>query len=268
MSRRWVVATLLWPLLLAPAAAAEPPAVGPPDAIGAAAQGCLQGAAALPPNGPFWQVLRPGHNRYWGHPALVAFIEEMAERERLRGSLLVGDMSLPRGGRMPSGHASHQTGLDADILFRRTDRPLTEAERDDPDFAAVIEGGRILPERFGEAQFQLLRAMASDPRVERIFVNPVIKRHLCQSSNGDRRWLQRIRPWWGHQAHFHVRLACPAGDAACDPGPAIAAGDGCGTELDWWFTADAALPAVKPAPPPAHYQPAMPSACKAILAGY
>ena len=26
-----------------------------------------------------------------------------------------------------------------------------------------------------------------------------------------RAWLHKVRPFWGHQYHFHVRLACPAG---------------------------------------------------------
>ena len=35
----------------------------------------------------------------------------------------VGDMAQPRGGPLPFGHASHQTGLDVDIWFTLTPRP-------------------------------------------------------------------------------------------------------------------------------------------------
>jgi len=263
-----IAAALL--LCLAGAAnAMEQPAPGPASAIGAAAHGCLQGASALPLSGSGWQVLRPDNNRYWGTPALVAVIEEQSARIAPSGQLLIGDMSLPRGGRMPSGHASHQSGLDADILFRLTDHPLTQEERDDPDLTGVIgKNGAILPDRWGAPQLAMLKAFAEDPRVERIFVNPAIKRHLCRTVSGDRAWLHRIRPWWGHAAHFHVRLACPAGSAQCEGGPAIPEGEGCGADLDWWFTQEAAAPAAPPGPPgkvPPRYSPQAPIACKAIL---
>lgn len=252
------------------AIAAEQPAPGPASSIGGAAHGCLQGAAALPPEGPNWQVLRPDHNRFWGTPALVAVIEEQSQREAAFGQLVVGDMSLPRGGRMPTGHASHQTGLDADILFQLADHKLTEQERDEPEFVSVVSKGKVLPDQFGAAQLTALKNFAEDRRIERIFVNPAIKRHLCRAVSGDRGWLHRIRPWWGHAAHFHIRLACPVGDSQCEAGPAIPEGDGCGADLDWWFTAEANAPAASPAPPakiPPRYSPNMPVACKAILPG-
>jgi penicillin-insensitive murein endopeptidase len=107
----------------------------------------------------------------------------------------------------------------------------------------------------------MIRTFASDPRVERIFVNPSIKRLLCATATGDRGWLTKVRPWWGHADHFHVRTVCPAGDHECIAGPPIPAGDGCGAGLDWWFGPEANQPPAK-APNP----PAMPAACKKILA--
>jgi penicillin-insensitive murein endopeptidase len=267
--RRLVV--LAWSLLTMAANAAETPAPGPTSAIGATNRGCLQGATALPQSGPGWQVLRPDHNRFWGTPTLIAVIEaQAAQLPSSGGGLLIGDMSLPRGGRMPSGHASHQTGLDADILFRLTDHPLTAEERDDPDLTSVLAGGQVSPQRWGAPQEALLKHFAEDPRVDRIFVNPVIKRHLCQSVKGERGWLHRIRPWYGHAAHFHVRLACPAGDAGCEPQAPIPEGDGCGADLTWWFSPEANQPAPSvptPASPPPRYSPSMPAACKTILPG-
>ncbi|HMA52500.1 MAG TPA: penicillin-insensitive murein endopeptidase, partial [Magnetospirillaceae bacterium] len=78
--------------------ALERPAEGPTSSIGAAAHGCLQGAVALPADGPGWQVLRPDNNRYWGTPALIGFLEDFGKYAAPMGSLLIGDMSLPRGG--------------------------------------------------------------------------------------------------------------------------------------------------------------------------
>ena len=261
------LAALLF-LVTSAAAAMEQPAPGPASSIGAAAHGCLQGAASLPLTGSGWQVLRPDHNRFWGTPTLIEVIEEDSLKLKDYGQLLIGDMSLPRGGRMPTGHASHQSGLDADILFRLADHPLTEQERDDPEFFNVFESGRMLPERWSAVQLSMLEVFARDPRIERIFVNPVIKRHLCRTVTGDRTWLHRIRPWWGHAAHFHVRLQCPAGSSQCENGPAIPEGEGCGADLDWWFTAEANAPAAPAAGPvkiPPRYSANMPIACKAIL---
>jgi penicillin-insensitive murein endopeptidase len=267
LSRWRAVAGVFLATLAISAGAAERPVAGPASSIGAAAHGCLRGAVALPADGPGWQVLRPDNNRFWGTPALIGFLEDFGKYAEPMGSLLIGDMSLPRGGHMPTGHASHQTGLDADILFRLADHPLTEAEREKPDFTSVLVKGKPAPGRWGKAQVTLLKIAANDPRVERIFVNPAIKRHLCHTVGADRAWLHAVRPWWGHEAHFHVRLRCTAGDQTCEPGPVIPPGDGCDASLDWWFSPEAGATtesAPTPGPRP-RYLPSMPAACKVIL---
>jgi penicillin-insensitive murein endopeptidase len=256
-------------LLLAEGAfAAEHPASGPVTIYGAAAHGCLQGGVALPQDGPGWQVLKPEENRYWGTPVLIGFLEDLGRYAQPMGSLQIGDMSLPRGGHMPSGHASHQTGLDADISFYLADHPLSEEERDHPDITSVLMKGVPSAQRWGTAQTTLLKIAATDPRVERIFVNPAIKRYLCRTLGPDRNWLHGVRPWWGHEAHFHVRLKCPEGQPACEPGPVIPEGDGCDASLDWWFTPEAGATG-EPTPPNAgprpRYLSTMPAACKALL---
>jgi len=76
----------------------------------------------------------------------------------------------------------------------------------------------------------------------------------------------KIRPWWGHNYHFHVRLYCPADDPQCRPQAAPPAGDGCGKELDWWFTEEALHP--PPAPPPKPLRLAdLPPACAGLVTG-
>ncbi|MEM6944334.1 MAG: penicillin-insensitive murein endopeptidase, partial [Pseudomonadota bacterium] len=44
-----------------------------------------------------------------------------------------------------------------------------------------------------------------------------------------------VRPWWGHDSHFHVRLSCPAGALGCTEQAPPPEGDGCGRELSSWF---------------------------------
>ena len=49
--------------------------------------------------------------------------------------------------------------------------------------------------------------------------------------------------FWGHNYHFHVRMNCPAGDAACEGQTPPPPGDGCDKSLNWWFTDEALHPA-------------------------
>ena len=46
--------------------------------------------------------------------------------------------------------------------------------------------------------------LTQDPLVQRIFVNAAIKKALCREAGDDRAWLEKVRPWWGHDYHFHV----------------------------------------------------------------
>jgi len=212
------------------------PYPGPSHAIGSAANGCLSGGQSMPQSGPGWEVLRPSRNRYWGTPELIEFLKERAGRAHGLGTILIADMAQPRGGRMPSGHGSHQTGVDVDILYRLADKPLSDKDRAEPVMDSVLtDKGALIAAQWGPKQTELLRIFASDSRVERIFVNPAIKLAMCKTTKGDRSWLRRLRPWWGHDEHFHVRIACPAGDVDCVSGPPMPEGDGCGEELMSWI---------------------------------
>jgi penicillin-insensitive murein DD-endopeptidase len=231
------------------------PAPGPPEAIGSYERGCLEGGVELPADGPNWQVMRPSRHRAWGHPFLITLLERLAQKlpaEAGWPGLLVGDIAQPRGGPMLTGHGSHQIGLDADIwLTPMPSRRLTAAERDEmPATDVVAADGREVDEAAWTPQHRhLLEAVARDPAVERIFVNPAIKRALCRETGSDRAWLAKIRPWWGHNYHFHMRLFCPAGQPECQPQAPPPPGDGCGKELDWWFTPEARHPPAGPARP-------------------
>ena len=126
-------------------AAGRRPATLAARTIGFYAKGCLAGGAALPINGPTWQVMRLSRNRNWGHPDLVRFLEKLSDKAPKAGwrGLLVGDMSQPRGGPMITGHASHQVGLDADIwLTPMPDRELTRAEREEMSATMVVAEDR------------------------------------------------------------------------------------------------------------------------------
>ncbi|WP_423228346.1 penicillin-insensitive murein endopeptidase [Rhizobium tumorigenes] len=254
------------------------PTLGPPQSIGFYAKGCLAGAVALPTDGPTWQVMRPSRNRRWGRPETISVIERLSqEAARLDGwpGLLVGDISQPRGGPMFSGHASHQIGLDADIwLMPMPKRTLTAAERETMPFTSMLAKDKFLtvdPGLWTQARARLLMRAASYPEVERIFVNPAIKKKMCETWTGDRSALGKLRPEYGHDAHFHIRLRCPAGEIGCTAQAPVKAGDGCDKSLAWWFTpAPWAKPVPKPNAVPAKPREIMvadlPAACKATLA--
>ena len=245
------------------------PAAGPPEAIGTYDRGCMQGGIALPAKGPTWLVMRPSRNRAWGHPMLIALLERVAQKlpaEAGWPGLLVGDIAQPRGGPMLTGHRSHQIGLDADIwLTPMPSWPLGLAEREEMSATDVVaaDGEDVDAMTWTPRHRRLLAAFAREPGVARIFVNPAIKRALCREAGADRAWLTKIRPWWGHNEHFHIRLACPSGQPECRNQAPPPPGDGCGKELDWWFTPEARRP------PPGPSQPLrladLPRACAALV---
>ena len=214
------------------------PAAGEPESIGRYAAGCVVGAARLPPNGAGYLAIHIERNRHHGHPDLIRFVESLAQRaeDAGLGLLPVGDMSQPRGGPMIEDHASHQVGLDVDIYFRLDLPRLPPAEREDLELPSLVAGQQPeLDERFGEPLVELLRLAASDPDVARIFVNPLIKQAMCERPWPDRRFLRRLRPWFGHGDHMHVRLDCPASSAECIAQAEPPPNDGCGPELASWL---------------------------------
>jgi penicillin-insensitive murein endopeptidase len=208
------------------------PSQGPARSVGFYSHGCIAGAVALPVDGETWQVMRVSRNRNWGHPELIQFIEQLADKATRTGwhGLLVGDMSQPRGGPLLAGHTSHQVGLDVDIwLTPMPAHALTRLEREEMMATMVVVANRkdVDPKVWTPAHTALIKAAASDQRVTRVFVNPAIKKALCREPGDDRAWLGKIQPWLGHDWHFHVRLGCQPDSPDCEPQPPRDAGDGC-----------------------------------------
>lgn len=249
-------------------------------AIGSYAKGCMAGGRALEVDGPAWQVMRLSRNRNWGHPNLVALVERLAVEAKAKdgwNGLLVGDLAQPRGGPMLSGHASHQVGLDADVwLTPMPDRTLSRKEREEIQATVVVKDRKhIDPKVWTEAHARLIKRAASYPEVSRIFVHPPIKAELCKWAKGKGDWLAKVRPYFGHNYHFHIRISCPEGSPSCknQPDPRPNDGTGCGDELAYWMgdkpwpkppkpDAKPQKPA-KPAPPLT--LSALPAECRAVV---
>jgi len=253
------------------------PAAMPTRVLGFYAHGCIAGAEGLPINGDTWQVMRLSRNRYWGHPDLVALVKRLSEKAHKDAGwpgILVGDMSQPRGGPMFTGHASHQVGLDADIwLTPMPNRKLSRNEREDMSAVMMVRDDRldIDPKVFTPGHLAVIRAAAQEPTVQRIFVNAAIKKALCREARGDRHWLSKVRPMYGHDYHFHIRIKCPPGSGAeCEGQPDPAESEGCKpADLAYWFK-DSVLhpkpPATPPKPKPPMTMASLPASCKAVLA--
>ncbi|MGO4572577.1 penicillin-insensitive murein endopeptidase [Microvirga sp. 2TAF3] len=248
----------------------EKPAALPPRALGSYARGCVAGAMAIPIDGETWQVMRLSRNRNWGHPDLIAFLQRLSAKvPQINGwpGLLMGDIAQPRGGPMITGHASHQIGLDADVwLTPMPSRRLTRAEREELSATNVVRSDwlDVDPQAWTPQHMALIRATAMERQVARIFVNPAIKKALCREAGQDRGWLTKVRPTFGHNYHFHIRLACPDGDGSCADQNPPPSGDGCGADLAQWFTPEMLHPKpTKPRPPLTLVQ--LPPECRRVL---
>ncbi len=241
------------------------PAPGPVRIIGSTGLGCIAGAVELPDDGPGWQSVRVSRNRHWGHPAMVAWVQEFAGRARAQGfpDLWIGDLSQPRGGPMTYGHASHQAGIDADIWLDVNPKPrVPAAQRENIPVVSLVlpDGSAVDPARFTDRHAALIRLAAEMPGLDRLLVNPAIKQELCRRHSGQA-WLRRVRPWRGHDSHMHIRMSCPAGQPECRGIAPPPPGDGCDATLAWWFSPEARRPSPRPPGPP----PQMPAACAAVL---
>jgi penicillin-insensitive murein endopeptidase len=238
-------------------AARETPSPHPPHSIGTPSRGCLAGGVQLPESGPTWQAMRLSRNHHWGNPATIGFIEDLSRAATRAGwaGLYVGDIGQARGGPV-KGHASHQTGLDVDIWYlppSRLDLSRRDRERISANNVRSADQ-RGLNANWTPSHAYVLETAARDPRVERIFVTPPVKLAMCaDAGRGDAAWLRKIRPWWNHHDHFHVRLNCPKGVPGCTEPVPIPPGDGC-EEAIWWVTdalepPDPSAPKPKPKPP-------------------
>lgn len=264
MTRRLTAALTLAAGLVATAVAgAEPLRI-----VGGPGGGCIAGTVELPAEGPGFQTIRQSRSFFWGAPSTIAAMETLGVQGRAAGlpDLYMNDISKPRGGPFPGVHASHMLGLDADVWLDVRPKPaLSPAARDALDVDSLVraDGRGIEPGRWSPAHATLIRLAAALPGVDRILVNAAIKRQLCETETGDRAWLRRVRPWYGHGAHMHIHFACPAGQAECHDQLPPPPGNGCDASLQWWFDR-LDIPAGPGTPARA---PVLPAACTAILAG-
>ncbi len=245
-----------------------------PEPFGSYALGCVAGAVQLPETGSTWQAMRLSRNRNWGHPEMIDFLKTLSSKAAQQSGwdgLYIGDISQPRGGPMTSGHASHQMGLDADIwMLPPQSLALTSKERENISSISMQRAnGAYTNDKWTRQHHEILKAAAQDPRVARIFVFAGAKVQMCKDEKGDRAWLRKIRPWYGHHYHFHVRLSCPDGAPGCVNQAPPPPGDGCDDAKVWVKNIlnppkpDPNAPKPKPKPPLTLAR--LPNQCAAVL---
>lgn len=223
------------------------PFKGPAASIGSYTNGCLAGAVSLYPQGKGYQVMRLSRGRFYGHPTLIEYVNQLAAKVNGQGlpQLLIGDLSAARGGPLAPLHVSHQIGLDVDIWYHTPEvaraGSLSLGKRETLQPLKMTKGESLVLNKFywDDDILKVLKLAAEDDKVLRILTTPGIKKRLCESEQyGKQSWIWKIRPWWGHRDHFHVRLHCPEDSPNCKrqspPGT-----NGCDETLDWWYSPEA-----------------------------
>ena len=209
-----------------------------PAPLGSYAKGCLAGGEQLEETGPTWQAMRLSRNRNWAHPEMVDMVRKLSRFAATQPGwegLYVGDMSQSRGGPMLTGHRSHQIGLDADIwMLPPQSLSLTRKQRENISSISLRRAnGAYVNSSWTRQHHEIIKAAAKDPRTARIFVFPGAKVKMCADERGDRSYLRKIRPWYGHHYHFHIRIACPKGARGCVDQKPPPPGDGCADAREW-----------------------------------
>lgn len=127
----------------------------------------------------------------------------------------------------------------------------------------------IDPKVWTPTHLNVIRDAAQEPQVQRIFVNAAIKKALCREAKGDRSWLSKIRPMYGHDYHFHIRMKCPAGSTNCEAQAPPNEDEGCkASDLAFWFKDSVIHPKPPEKPPEPRRGPTLaqlPAECKQVL---
>lgn len=171
-------------------------------------------------------------------------------------------MGIPAAGRFSSGHASHQSGLDADIWLQMPRQRWTAQQllKPQPIDLVAVNGRQVNPRLWQPQVTALIKLAAQDQEVTRIFVNPAIKKQLCQEAGQDRDWLRKSASLVCAQGAYARAVTLPGRQPGSQDQDAPPAGDGCGAELSSWFTPHHPTPKA-----PVKTSPPLPGSCQVLL---
>jgi penicillin-insensitive murein DD-endopeptidase len=221
------------------------------QARGFYSKGSLVNASVVPLEGTgFIKIMRPRDRGYVTYEwmevikgATKLMHEEYADGEPLQ----IGDVAGRNGGQLAQ-HASHQNGLDGDVVYFRNNHHQQDPE-DGSGFKElfVVDGKTISPNFDAKRNWRFINHLTDTNRLVRIFMDPVIKHELCDYSKKIGEYdakgievLRHVRPYVNHRDHMHVRITCPAASTKCVAQTPVPAGSGC---------AEVADPTLTPLPP-------------------
>jgi len=181
-------------------------------------------AKRLRPN-RYLKIKTGSQERSYGHPALILMLERSAkdlQRAAPGSVLVVGDISTATGGPL-SGHHSHQSGRDADVMFYVLDRNGKSALLDHcvqfgGDGQALDGSGYVFDDR---RNWLLVQSWVRDRRagLSHIFVSRPLRQRLLGYASNQAAFaryvpeattlLKQPEDAKPHDDHFHVRIACP-----------------------------------------------------------
>ncbi len=207
------------------------------DPIGYYSEGILKNGVRLPDQGPGFMKLFLHRNRAWGTREMVdAITKTTLQMDRLFprfDRLQVGDISQEGGGPVTDLHSSHQHGLDVDLTYYRINK-IEQSPTEIKGFEELMVIRGKISKNFDSARnWKFLKELHKHGQVQRIFVDPVIKKEICRYARLLKESalflevLRSLRPYPNHQEHMHVRLKCPTEAKECRLQEDPPAGSGC-----------------------------------------
>ncbi|MBI3543866.1 MAG: penicillin-insensitive murein endopeptidase [Deltaproteobacteria bacterium] len=223
------------------------PGKHPLGSIGFYSSGCLDSDARIEGTEAGLLKLMNERDRRYGNPMMIELLtglgaayhhewQQNGAPARPYERIQLGDIAQKGGGQV-SKHASHQTGLDADVVYLRKDFRETKQNRGfEAGFDETFVHGKKVSANLDEVrQWWVWRFLYRSGKMNRIFVDGNIKAYFCKQAarlepddKAEREEVLRmLRPYPEHADHFHMRLACPAADAKCVGQAPLPPGSGC-----------------------------------------
>ena len=203
-------------------------------AIGYYSNGSVVDSSSIDEYNGYFEKLFRGRKRLYATDYLLDFVADFTngfistypDTEKFQ----VGDISAKRGGPI-SRHASHQNGLDIDIVYLRVNKQGQSLSN--PEWAEYFaRSGRVTKNFDTKRNWELFKHIVSKGNVGRIFVDTAVKKKFCDlygtsPSRLEKETLRRLRPAKYHLTHFHLRLKCHSSFTKCQKQADPANSTGC-----------------------------------------
>lgn len=210
-------------------------AFGQPMPVGAYDNGHLVNGECLPQVGTGFIAVMPfveTWTHFFGTHEIIQMIENTGDYMRAKfpeakDRLQVEDLSGPGGGPIDP-HDSHENGLDVDLQYFKRDQSISKGYSN-----PMVVNGAVDPNFDVERNWEFVKALHKFGRVQRIFMDHVLKAKLCSYAKSINDYqsnievLRSIRHVDNHQDHLHVRLRCPPYASQCRAQADPPAGSGC-----------------------------------------